>query len=87
VHELRISAHRDDIAAHPHEPLVLLCQSSELGGSDEGEIGGIEEEDRPSLLAELFLQAEFPEVPFGGFVRGQLEVRHFLAQHQSMHRL
>ncbi|MFN8091912.1 MAG: hypothetical protein U0599_06745 [Vicinamibacteria bacterium] len=40
----------DDVAADLLEPLVLLCQSSELGRSDEGEVGRVEE-DRPAAAS------------------------------------
>ncbi len=36
---LRVGADRDHVAAHLDEPVVLLCQSSELGRSNEGEVG------------------------------------------------
>jgi hypothetical protein len=85
VHELRIGAHRDDVAAHPHEPPVLLCQSSELGGSNECEVGRVEEENRPALLTDLLLQAELSKVSFRGFVRGQLDVWHLPAKLQPIH--
>src|SRR5438552_541465 len=80
MHELRVRAHRHDVAAHPREPLVLLCQSSELGRSDEGEIRRIEEQDRPPLAVELLLQVELAELLFRGLVRRELEIGYLLAE-------
>jgi len=62
------------------EPLVLLCQSSEFGRSDEGEIGRIEEEDRPAAVADLLAHADLAEVPPRRLVRVQLEVRDLVPQ-------
>jgi len=66
VRELGVRAHGDNVTAHPLEPLLLLCQSSELGRSDEGEIGGIEKENGPALPGDLLLQAELAEIPLDG---------------------
>jgi hypothetical protein len=38
VDELGIAADGDDVGAHPLKALMLLCQSSEFRGSDEGEV-------------------------------------------------
>ena len=50
VHELCVGADGDDLSAHLLEAIVLLCQSSKLSRSHEGEIGGIEEQDGPLAL-------------------------------------
>ena len=47
VNKLRVAAHRDDVGAKLLEVVLLLCQSSEFGRSDEGEVGWVEEEDSP----------------------------------------
>jgi hypothetical protein len=61
VDKLGVGAHRDDIAAHRNEALVLRCQSSELGRADEGEVRGVEE-DGPAPAGDLPAQAERSEV-------------------------
>src|SRR5215468_5186212 len=80
VGELRVGAHGDDVTAHPLEPLVLLCQSSELSRSDECEVRGVEEEDGPALPRDLILQTELAEVTLERVVGGELEVRDDLPQ-------
>ena len=80
VDELGVGAHRDDVAPHLHEPVVLLCQSSELGRSNEGEVGRVEEEDRPALAGDLVGERELPEVVLHGVVGGELEVGDLLPQ-------
>src|SRR5262249_31949188 len=80
VGELRVGAHGDDVTAHPLEPLVLLCQSSELGRSDEGEVRGVEEEDGPPLAGDLIPEAERSEISPDGVIGGELEVRDDLSQ-------
>ena len=45
VHELRVTANGDDLRTHFLETIVLLCQSSKFGRSDECEVGGVEEQE------------------------------------------
>jgi hypothetical protein len=80
VHELGVRAHSDDVAAHFDEAIVLLCQSSEFGRSDEREICGIEEEDSPAFVLDLVLHAEFAEVAFRRLVRFELKIRHLRSE-------
>src|SRR5215831_9753415 len=55
-------------------------QSSELGRSDEREVGGVKEEDGPPLAGDLVPQAELAEIPLDGVVGGELEVGNDLSQ-------
>src|SRR5215471_2951558 len=80
VREMSVRAHGNDVTAHPLEPLVLLCQSSKLGRSDEREVGGIEEEDRPALPGDLVPEAELSEITLDGVIGGELEVGNDLSQ-------
>src|SRR4051812_42969505 len=59
---------------------MLLCQSGKFRGSDEGEIGGIEEQDGPAFVFDLVLHAEFPEVVGRRHVGIDLEVRNLLPE-------
>src|SRR5215510_12994020 len=68
------------MSAHSLEPLVLLCQSSELGRSDEREVRRIEEEDAPPLAGYLVPEAELSEIPLDGVIGGELEVGDDLSQ-------
>jgi hypothetical protein len=79
VNELGVGADGKDLSAELLELIVPLCQSGELGGSDEGKVGGVKEEDGPLFLLFLVGQAHLAEVALGGLVRVQLEVRHFLS--------
>jgi len=56
VNELGVGAHRDEFRAHLGEPVLLLCQSSEFRSSDEGEVGRVEEQNRPFTGFLQFLQ-------------------------------
>jgi hypothetical protein len=78
MHELGVPADRDDLRTDLLEGLVLLCQSSELGGSDEGEVRGIEEQDRPFLRRFKGGEADLAEIPLRRLEGLQFELRDFL---------
>jgi len=62
MNELGVSAYGDYLCANSLEILVLLCQSSELGCSDKGEVSGIKEEYCPFLVSLEFSQADLSEI-------------------------
>lgn len=79
VGELRVGADGEYLGAGLFESFVLLCQSSKFSGSDEGKIGGIEEEDRPFLCGLLSCQGYFAEIALHGIEGLQLEIRYCLS--------
>jgi hypothetical protein len=62
--ELGIGADGDDLGIQFFEFIVLLRQSSELGGSHEREVGGVEEEDGPAFGRFSGSKADFIEIAF-----------------------
>jgi hypothetical protein len=74
VYELRVGAHGHDIATHFLEAVLLLCQSSELGRSNESEVGRIEEQQAPTAVLLLLCQIELPEPAVLGIEGGQFKV-------------
>ena len=50
VNEVRVAAHGEHFHAHSLQFLVLFSEVYEFGGADEGEVGRIEEEERPFAL-------------------------------------
>jgi hypothetical protein len=83
VDELGVGAHGNDVRVQFLEFLVLLRQSSEFGGSDEGKIGGVKEEDGPFLRGLLGREADLSEIAFCGFKGIDLEVRDALPDLQT----
>jgi hypothetical protein len=77
--ELRIGAYGDDLGACFFEGFVLLCQSSEFSGSNEGEVSGIEEEHRPFFCGFLACEGNFAEIALYGVEGFQFEVRDVLS--------
>jgi hypothetical protein len=84
---LGISAYGYDLGACFFEGFILLCQSSKFGGSNEGEIGGIEEEDGPFLCGFLPCQGDLAEIALTGSKVSSLKSGTFcpirMAQHCS----
>jgi hypothetical protein len=76
--ELGVGADGIDLGAELLKLTVPLCQSSEFRCSNEGEVGGIKEEDGPLFLLFLVGQAHLAEVALGWFIRFQREIGHFL---------
>jgi hypothetical protein len=74
--ELGVCAHRDDLGIDRLEILMLLCQSGKFCRSDKREISRIEKEHRPFLVCLQGCQADLSEVPFGWFIRLDLEIRY-----------
>jgi hypothetical protein len=77
--ELRVPADRDDLGAFLDELVVPLCQSGELGRSDEGEIRRIEEQHRPCPGLPAVRQAHRAEISPGSIKRFEFEIRDFFA--------
>jgi len=63
MYELRVCAYGDELSACCLEIFMLLCQSSELGCSDKGEISRIKEEDRPLPVRLQVRKADLSKVP------------------------
>src|SRR5262245_19619437 len=79
MHELRVRGDGDELGAHLREPFLLLCQSSELCRSDEGEVSRIVEEDRPPAGPHLVAESRGAELLGRRIVVLDLEVRHGLS--------
>ena len=47
VDEVGVGGHREHLDTHLLQLLVVLGEVGQLGGADEGEVTGVEEEDRP----------------------------------------
>jgi len=62
--ELGVDADRDQLGVQFFELLVLLCQSSEFGRSDEGKIGGVEEKNRPFFCCLLLFETDLAKITF-----------------------
>jgi hypothetical protein len=75
VNKLGVAADRDDLCVEFCKFFVLLRQSSEFRCSDEGEVGGIKEQNGPLFRFFLSVKGEFPEIASCRFVRFQLEIR------------
>jgi hypothetical protein len=76
MNEFSVSAHGDYLCTDGLEILVLLCQSSELGCSDKGEVSGIKEEYRPFLGRLQLSQTDLSEIPLCRLVCLDLEIRY-----------
>jgi hypothetical protein len=76
VDELGIGAYGYDLGAGFPEGFVLLCQSRKFSGSDEGEIGRVEEEDGPFFGGFLRRQRNFAEISLDGIEGLEFEVRY-----------
>ena len=85
VNELGVGADGDNFGIKLLELPVLLCQSSEFGGSDESEIGGVKEQDRPFFRRFLYFETYFPEIALCGFVSFEFEIRYFLVDLHTAH--
>jgi hypothetical protein len=83
MHELCIPAHRDHFGTRFSEFLVPLCQSGEFGGSHEGEIRRIKEQNGPFFRRFQLLQADAPEITFHRIEYVELEIRHSLSHLQA----
>jgi hypothetical protein len=59
---------------------VLLCQSSELGRSNECEIGRIKEQYRPSSGTLLLREGELREIVIHWIVGVDLEIGYFVSK-------
>jgi hypothetical protein len=87
MRELGVPADRDQLGAFFLELLVPLCQSGKLGRSDEGEIGRVEEQDRPFSRLSDGREVDLAEVAFDRIERLDLEVGHALTDPQSAYML
>jgi hypothetical protein len=74
VDELRVPAHGDHFGPQGAELVIPLCQSGKFGGSDESEVGGIEEQHGPFFRGFQLLQADLAEVFFYWIVHIELEI-------------
>jgi hypothetical protein len=84
VDELGIGTDRNDLGADLLEPIILLCQSSKFGRSDEGEIRRVEEENRPFARAFELIELDRAEFPLDRIVGLDREGRHFLPDLENM---
>jgi catechol 2,3-dioxygenase-like lactoylglutathione lyase family enzyme len=84
VDELGVGADGDEGGAELLEAFLLLCQSSEFGGSDEGEVGGVEEQDGPLSLGFDLVQGDAPEIVLDGVEYRKLEVRNVAPELQGL---
>ncbi len=50
VREVGVGGHREDLDAEALQLLVVIGEVTELRRADEGEVGRVEEEDRPLAL-------------------------------------
>jgi len=55
VDEVRVGADGVDVYAESLELSIVVCEVSEFGGANEGEVTGVEEEDAP-LALEVFVR-------------------------------
>jgi hypothetical protein len=62
VDEFGVGADGDHFRTDLFEAIILLCQSSKFGRSDEGEVGGIEKQDDPSAFGFQLFQADRTEI-------------------------
>lgn len=83
MNKLCVGAYGNDLCAGVPELILLLCQSSELGSSDKGKIGGIKEEDRPSLFRLERFEAHLAEIALRRLISLELEVGHILTDPKS----
>jgi len=67
------------------ELVLQVRQGVELRGADEGEVGRVEEQDRPLALLHVLGQGELAEVALLRVERGELEVGDGLADLDSGH--
>ena len=74
MNELCVCAYRNDLCASLLELVIPLCQSGKFGGSNEGEVGGIEEQHGPFFRGFQLLQADLAEVFFYRIVHIELEI-------------
>jgi hypothetical protein len=79
MHELGVPADRDQLGALLLELLVPLCQSGELGRSDEGEVSGIKEQDRPFPGLSYGREVNLAEVCLDRIESLDLKIGHALA--------
>jgi hypothetical protein len=75
MHELGISAYRNDLGTGFFECFILLCQSSELGCSNKGKVRRIEEQNRPLLRRFLRGEADLAKITPRGLIGFHLEFR------------
>jgi hypothetical protein len=75
VNEFGVAADRDDLSVEFCKFFILLRQSSEFRCSDEGEVGGIKEQNGPLFRFFLSVKGEFPEIAFCRFECFQFEIR------------
>jgi hypothetical protein len=78
MHEFGIGADRDDFGSDFFESFILLRQSSKFRGSDEGEVGRIEEQNGPLFSGFLRGERELVEISLGRIEGFEFEVRHCL---------
>lgn len=75
VNEFGVAADRDDLSVKFYKFFVLLRQSSEFSCSDEGEVGGVKEQDGPLPGRFLSCKGEFTEIALCRFECFQFEIR------------
>ena len=64
VDEVRVDGASDDLAAVLSEVFGVVAELDNLGGADEGEVKGVEEEHQPFVL--VVLEGDFLEVVLAG---------------------
>lgn len=64
MNKLCIRAYGNNLGAYLGEFLLLLCQSSKLGGSDKGEVCRVKEQYCPFPAFFHSLKAHFAEIAF-----------------------
>ena len=74
VDELGVRAHGNELGTQLREAILLLCQSSEFGRSDEGEVRWVEEQNSPFTLRLDLIEADGPEVVFDRVIGRKLEI-------------
>jgi hypothetical protein len=77
-----VRADRNNFSANFLEPVVLLCQSSKLGGSDECEIRGVEKQDGPFTLRFQIRQTDLAEITLLRLENVDFEIGHRVADSQ-----
>jgi hypothetical protein len=82
VNEFGIAADRDDLSVEFNKFFILLRQSSEFRCSDEGEVGGVKEQDGPFLCYFLSGKGKFTEIAFYRLECFQFEIRNTPADEQ-----
>ena len=73
--EFRIGADGGQLGTHLLEAILQPCQGRESSRSDEGEVGGIEEEDRPLLVRLSAREAEFTKIAGLRVIGFEAEIR------------